>query len=156
MDEFVSTFTNRLDGKGRVSIPAPFRQVLARDGFNGLYCCPTLDRQAFDAGGNQLRDTIRKSLLQFEPFSEEYEFFSTSLIGQSEVLSLDGDGRTVLTESIISHTGLTDRVTFVGQGFKFQLWEPERFLAFRDEAKNRMRELRQKLSAASRAPGVAS
>ena len=48
MDEFVSTFTNRLDAKGRVSIPAPFRSVLAVDGFDGIYCCPTLDRQAID------------------------------------------------------------------------------------------------------------
>ena len=46
MEEFVSTYTNRLDAKGRVSIPASYRAVLAVDGFDGLYCCPTLDRQA--------------------------------------------------------------------------------------------------------------
>ena len=57
MDEFVSTYTNRLDAKGRVSIPAPFRAVLAVDGFDGLYCCPTLDRQAVDAGGNRFRES---------------------------------------------------------------------------------------------------
>ena len=38
MDRFVSHYTLRLDTKGRVSIPAPFRAVLARDGFEGLYC----------------------------------------------------------------------------------------------------------------------
>lgn len=150
MDEFVSTFTNRLDGKGRVSIPASFRAVLARDGFNGLYCCPTLDQTAYDAGGNRLRETIRRTLDQFEPFSEEYEFFSTNLIGESEVLTIDSDGRTVLSEQIMQHAGLTDRVTFVGQGFKFQLWEPARFETFREEAKNRVRELRSRLSAAKR------
>jgi MraZ protein len=36
MDRFVSNFTLRLDSKGRVSIPASFRSVLARDGFEGL------------------------------------------------------------------------------------------------------------------------
>ena len=36
MDRFVSSFTNRLDAKGRVSIPAPFRQALAKDGFEGV------------------------------------------------------------------------------------------------------------------------
>src|SRR5882724_7891968 len=51
MDRFVSHYTLRLDAKGRVSIPAPFRAVLARDGFEGLYCYPTLDRPALDAGG---------------------------------------------------------------------------------------------------------
>ena len=55
MEDFVSTYTNRLDAKGRVSIPASFRAVLAVDGFDGLYCCPTLDRNAVDAGGNRFR-----------------------------------------------------------------------------------------------------
>lgn len=147
MDEFVSTFTNRLDAKGRVSIPAPFRTVLARDGFEGLYCCPTLDRRAVDAGGNKLRDTIRQSLNQFEPFSEEYEQLSTTLIGESEVLKIDQDGRTSLTPAIMETAGLGDRVTFVGQGFKFQIWEPERFQDYRAEAMARARELRSRLGA---------
>ena len=147
MDEFVSTFTNRLDAKGRVSIPASFRVVLARDGFEGLYCCPTLDRTAIDAGGNALRDTIRSSLSQFEPFSEEYEQLSTTLIGESEVLKIDQDGRTVLPQSIMEHAGVTDRVTFVGQGFKFQIWEPDRFAEYREEAKQKVRALRSQLGA---------
>jgi MraZ protein len=140
MDEFVSTFTNRLDAKGRVSIPASFRLVLARDGFEGLYCCPTLDRKAVDAGGNSFRDTIRSSLAQFEPFSEEHEQLSTTLIGESEILKIDQDGRTVLSQSIMEHAGVADRVTFVGQGFKFQIWEPERFA-------ERVRALRSQLGA---------
>ena len=51
MNRFVANFTMRLDSKGRVSIPGPFRSVLARDGFEGLYCYPALDRPAIDAGG---------------------------------------------------------------------------------------------------------
>lgn len=156
MDEFVSTFTNRLDAKGRVSIPAPFRIVLIRDGFDGVYCCPTLDRNAVDAGGNRLRDTIRQSLNQFEPFSEDHEYLSTTLIGESEVLKLDENGRVVLTESIREHAGLTDQVTFVGQGYKFQIWEPGRFEAYREEAKSRVRDLRKRLGASHRGPGVPS
>jgi MraZ protein len=147
MDDFVSTFTNRLDGKGRVSIPASFRLVLARDGFEGLYCCPTLDRMAIDAGGNAFRDRIKGSLAQFEPFSEEYEQLSTTLIGESEILKIDQDGRTVLSQSIMECAGVTDRVTFVGQGFKFQIWEPERFAVYREEAMTKVRALRSQLGA---------
>ena len=58
MDLFVSNYTLRLDAKGRVSIPAPYRAVLARDGFEGLYCYPTLDGPALDAGGNALLKEI--------------------------------------------------------------------------------------------------
>src|SRR5690606_23711472 len=125
MDEFVSTFTNKVDAKGRVSIPAQYRAVMAVDGFDGIYCCPTLDRQAVDAGGNRFRETIRASLANFEPFSEDHEFLSTTLIGESEILKVDSEGRVVLTDTIRGHAGLSDRVTFVGQGYKFQLWEPD-------------------------------
>ena len=156
MDEFVSTFTNRLDQKGRVSIPAPFRAVLAVDGFDGLYCCPTLDRQAVDAGGNRFRATIRASLANFEPFSEDHEYLSTTLIGESEILNIDQDGRVVLSEAIKAHAGIGDRVTFVGQGYKFQIWEPDRFVAYREEAKARLRDIRKRLLPGHPASGVKS
>jgi MraZ protein len=145
MDEFVSTFTNRLDAKGRVSIPAQFRAVITLDGFDGLYCCPTLDRQAVDAGGNRLRSTIGASLANFEPFSEDHEYLSTTLIGESEILKIDRDGRVILSEAIKHYAGLADAVTFVGQGYKFQIWEPERFAAYREEAKERLRDIRRRL-----------
>jgi len=156
MDEFVSTFTNRLDAKGRVSIPAPFRAVLAVDGFDGLYCCPTLDRNAVDAGGNRLRERIKASLANFEPFSEDHELLSTTLIGESEIFKVDQDGRVILSDAIRAHAGIGDRVTFVGQGYKFQIWEPDRFEAYRKEAQDRLRDLRRRLSPAHRAAGASS
>ncbi len=156
MDEFVSTYTNRLDAKGRVSIPAQFRAVLVRDGFEGLYCCPTLDRNAVDAGGNRFRDQIRSSLKLFEAFSEEHEYLSTTLIGESEILKIDQDGRVILSDAIKDHAGISDRVTFVGQGYKFQIWEPDRFAAYREEAKNRVRDLRKQLGSQHRAAGANS
>ena len=154
MDEFVSTYVNRLDSKGRVSIPAPFRAVLAVDGFQGLYCCPTLDLEAIDAGGTQLRNYIRRMLEQFPPFSEEHELLSTAMIGESEILNIDADGRVILTEPIRARTGIADRVTFVGHGYKFQIWEPERFQRYRDEAKTRTRDLRKQLGFSRTAAGV--
>src|SRR5260221_5506367 len=132
MDEFLSTFTNRLDAKGRVSIPASFRAVLARDGFDGLYCCPTLDAQAVDAGGNRLREMIHANLGRYEPFSADHEDLSTALIGESEILRIDQEGRVILSEAIKAHAGIAAEVTFVGQGYKFQLWEPQRFGAYRE------------------------
>ena len=61
MDGFVATFANRLDQKGRVSVPAPFRAVLAREGEDGLYCYPALDRPAIDGGGARLQAGDRRA-----------------------------------------------------------------------------------------------
>jgi MraZ protein len=156
MNRFVSHYTLRLDSKGRVSIPAPYRAVLNRDGFDGLYCYPALDRPALDAGGNALMGEIESLIAQFAPFSDQREQFATALYGTSDTLKLDGEGRVVMTEVQKSHAGIKDAVSFVGLGHKFQIWEPGRFRTELAEATDKVRELRRQLGsqAAQRAPGA--
>ena len=145
MDRFVSNFSNRLDSKGRVSIPASFRAILTRDGFPGLYVHPSLDQPALDAGGNALLSDIDSLLSALSPYSEERDSLSTALLGVSEVLKIDGEGRVVLTESLKVYAGISDEVAFVGQGSKFQLWEPKKFQAHLAEARAGARELKRRL-----------
>jgi MraZ protein len=145
MDRFVSNYALRLDSKGRVSIPAPYRAVLGRDGFDGLYCYPALDRPALDAGGNALLGEIETLIARFPPFSEEREEFAAALYGTSETLKIDGEGRVVLTEPLKTHAGITDAVAFVGLGHKFQIWEPGRFHAQLAEATGTVRALKKQL-----------
>jgi MraZ protein len=154
VDRFVSHFTNRLDAKGRISIPAPFRAVLMRDGFEGLYVHPSLDQQAVDCGGNALLQEIDGLLAKLSPYSEERDLFSTALLGTSEILKLDPEGRVTLTDTIKGFAGVTGDVTFVGQGHKFQIWEPNRFRAHLEEAKHRVRDMRRQLSSGSATPDV--
>ncbi len=142
MDRFVSNVTSRLDSKGRVSIPATFRSVLARDGFDGLYCYPALDRPAIDAGGNALMAEIEAVIARYAPFSDEREQFAIALYGTSETLKIDGEGRVVLSETLKRHAGITDAVSFVGLGHKFQIWEPGRFQIELAEATQKVRALK--------------
>jgi len=145
MDRFVSNFTNRLDAKGRVSIPAPFRAALARDGFEGLYVHPALDAPALDAGGNRLLGEIDAFLSTLSPYSDERDHLSTALFGTSEILKVDSEGRVILTDTAKAHAGIRDAVVFVGLGHKFQIWEPERFSAHLEEARMKVRDLRKAL-----------
>jgi len=153
MDRFVSHYTLRLDAKGRVSIPASYRAVLMRDGFEGLYCYPALDRPALDAGGNALLAEIEALIGRFPPFSEEREQFSATLYSTSEILKIDGEGRVTLTEPLKSHAGITDAVAFAGRGHKFQIWEPERFRAELAEATEKVRALTKQLGSRMAAAG---
>ena len=155
MDRFVSHFTLRLDAKGRISIPASFRAVLMRDGFEGLYCYPALDRPALDAGGNALLAEIETLIARFSPYSEEREQFSTALFGTSEVLKIDGEGRAVLTEPLKTHAGIRDEIACVGLGHKFQIWEPGRFRAELAEATEKVRALKKQLGSPVAAEGGA-
>lgn len=145
MDRFVSHWVMRLDAKGRVSVPAPFRSVLGRDGFDGLYCYPALDRPALDAGGNALLAEIEALIASYPPYSDQREQFSLALYGTSETLKLDGEGRVLLSETLKSHAGITDAVAFVGLGHKFQIWEPGRFRAELAEATEKVRAFKHEL-----------
>ena len=157
MDRFVSHYVLRLDAKGRVSVPASFRAVLARDGFDGLYCYPALDRPALDAGGNALLAEIESLLAGFSPFSDQREQFSLALYGPSETLKIDGEGRVVLTDALKTHAGIADAATFVGLGHKFRIWEPGRFRAELAEATEKVRAFKRALgnrTAAAKPPGA--
>ena len=154
MDRFVSNTTLRLDSKGRVSIPASFRSVLGRDGFDALYCYPALDHPAIDAGGNALMAEIDALIASFTPFSEQREQFALALYGTSETLKIDGEGRVVLSEDLKRHAGITEAVTFVGLGHKFQIWEPGRFQNELAEATDKVRALKVQLGSQSAARNV--
>jgi MraZ protein len=152
MDGFVSNYTMRLDSKGRVSIPAPFRAVLAREGFNGLYCYPMPDRPALEAGGKAFLAEIEAMIAHFPPYSQERECFATALYGTGEMLRIDPEGRVALTEPFKSHAEIADAVVFVGLGIKFQIWEPKRFQLELAEATAKVRAIKQQLEADVAAP----
>lgn len=154
MDRFLSSFTNRLDAKGRVSIPASFRAVLARDGFEGLYVHLSLDAEALEAGGNGLLGEIDSLIERFPPFSDERDRFSMALYGNSEVLKVDPEGRISLTDTLKAYAGITDAVVFVGLGHKFQIWEPSRFRLHFEENRRQARDLKRDLGAKGQ-PGPA-
>ncbi|MFM9974725.1 MAG: division/cell wall cluster transcriptional repressor MraZ [Beijerinckiaceae bacterium] len=151
MDRFVSQYTSRLDSKGRVAIPAPFRSLLDNDGYEGLYVHPALDFPALDCGGNALLGEIDALMARFPAYSEERDFFATALLGASQIVKRDTEGRFILTEMMRETTSITDAATFVGHGSKFQMWEPMRFKAHYEESRSRLRQMRKLLS-----PGASS
>jgi len=143
----------RVDAKGRISIPASFRAVLARDGHEGLYIHPSLDRPALDAGGNALIREIETLLSHYDPFSDAWEVFATALHGESEQVKIDAEGRVQLSERLKERAFIAEEATFVGLGHKFQIWEPQRFAAHRSEATEKVRAFRRELG--SRPPSGA-
>jgi MraZ protein len=140
MDRFLSNTINKVDKKGRVSIPASFRPLLADT--NRLYILNSVDQPTVDAGGVELIERKERQLETMDQFSEEYELQSFVLHGDSTELKIDGEGRIVLTDIIREQTGITDRAAFVGRGHFFQIWEPEKFRAYREEARKKVAEMR--------------
>ncbi|MGE0846975.1 MAG: division/cell wall cluster transcriptional repressor MraZ [Flavobacteriaceae bacterium] len=141
----MSSFTNRIDGKGRLSVPAPFRAILARAGYEELYVYPALDQPCLDCGGQSLIEEIYRLVDALPAYSDERDQLSLTLFGDCVALKIDGDGRILLPPALIAHAGLADEVAVVGTGHKFQMWAPATLQAHLAEARNKARELKKLL-----------
>lgn len=127
MNRFLSNATNRVDAKGRVSVPASFRAVLTRLEVSELYCLQDFVFPAINIGGPDLLSQYETQIEALDPFSEEANRLSLLVHGGGIFMKLDGEGRLMVSDFIRSYTGIMDAATFVGRGRYFQLWEPETF-----------------------------
>jgi len=143
MDRFLSSAVNRIDAKGRVSVPARFRTVLARRGDQELYALKGLDRPALDVGGIDLLDRYEQRIAAEDPFLQTADDMSYFVHGDSDFLKLDQDGRITVNDFIRDHTGITTEVAFVGRGAFFQMWEPLQLAAYGAQVRQRLLKLRQ-------------
>jgi MraZ protein len=123
---FVSSYAGTLDSKGRVCIPAPFRQVLVAQNTTGAFVCPSLAGGALDVFGQELMDAQLKRLDQYDPFlSELHDDLASQIIAETRPLPVDENGRIRLPDEMIKAANLKDAVCFVGMGQKFEIWNPE-------------------------------
>ena len=143
MDRFLSSAVNRIDAKGRVSVPAYFRAVVQRRGYQELYALKALDRPALDVGGLDLLDRYEARIAMEDPFLQTADDMSFFVHGDSDFLKLDQDGRITVTDFIREHTGIATEVAFVGRGTFFQMWEPSRLAAYGAQVRERLLRLRQ-------------
>ncbi len=138
MDRFLSNWVNNVDAKGRVSVPAAFRQVIATRGIRELFAMRSLGQPVMDVGGPDLLERFERQMDATSPFSETFQDLSVFAFGDGMYLKFDSEGRITMTDFVRSHTGITDQVAFVGARDFFQLWEPSRFEAYRAEARARL------------------
>ena len=135
---FVSTFINKVDRKGRVSVPASFRAALTSQTLQGIVVYPSFTNAAVEGCGTDFLEDIAAAATQnFDLFSPEQDDISTLIFASSHQLAWDPEGRVVLPEEILAHANITEQAAFVGKGRTFQLWEPEALKLHQAEARAR-------------------
>ncbi len=144
---FSPHFILRLDAKGRISVPASFRAVLAPEGGEALFCYPALDRLAVEAGGRALMAEIEDLIGRFPPFSTSESSFATALYGTSETLKNRYGGPRDPQRTIEGPCRDHGRGGVRWSWPQFQIWAPDRFSARLSEATGKMRALRKRLGA---------
>ena len=134
---FLSTYENRIDKKGRVSVPASFRSYLSNLGYNGVICYPSFNNLCIEAWPQDRIEKISNAIDALNPFDEKKDFFATSILSESINLQFDSEGRISLTTKLLKHAKVKNSMLFVGQGKTFQIWEPAIFEKFKVSAKKK-------------------
>ena len=134
---FLSTYENKLDKKGRVSVPASFRSYLSNLGYNGIICYPSFNNQCIEAWPQNRIEKISNAIESLNPFEEKKDYFATSILSESINLQFDSEGRISLTSKLLKHAKIKNSMLFVGQGKTFQIWEPTLFEKFKVNARKK-------------------
>ncbi len=140
MTLFLSTFTNKLDKKGRVSVPASFRLMLGGQTFQGIvgfrsYKLPTIEGMGIDR-----MQRLSESVDQFDVFSEAQDDLTAAIFADAQMMAFDGDGRVVVPPLLLEHAKIKEAVAFVGRGATFQIWNPALFEQHQQEARKRVQD----------------
>lgn len=122
---FLGTHINKIDAKGRVSVPAAFRQVLAEDSFPGVVCFPSYKVEAIEGCAMAFMSELSDSVAGYDLFSEEQEALSDVIFGKSATLAWDSNGRIQLPPDLLEFAQLDGSAAFVGMGKTFRIWHPE-------------------------------
>tara|TARA_Y100000768_G_scaffold111533_1_gene82138 strand:- start:617 stop:1072 length:456 start_codon:yes stop_codon:yes gene_type:complete len=134
---FLSTYENKLDKKGRVSVPSSFRTYLSNLGYNGIICFPSFNNQSIEAWPQERIEKISSAIDTLNPFEDKRDFFTTSILSESISLQFDSEGRISLTPKLLKHAKIKNSMVFVGQGKTFQIWEPSLFEKFKVNARKK-------------------
>lgn len=133
MDIFLSTHINKIDAKGRVSVPASFRTALASSlsgPATGVVVYRALHHEALEACAPAHLELLSRSMDQLNLSPETYELIETTIFGGSVHVPLDTEGRMILPDQLRDAASITDSLAFVGRRNTFQLWQPAKFTAY--------------------------
>jgi MraZ protein len=150
---FFSTVVNKVDRKGRVSVPAPFRAALEGLSFPGVIVYRSFRLPALEGSGIDRMEEMSDRIDALDEFSEDREALA-SIFADAQQLAFDGEGRIVLPQLLCEHACITESAAFVGLGRTFQIWEPQRFEKHQQELRERAR--RQGTTLPSRRPPPAA
>jgi|TARA_B110000902_G_scaffold47891_1_gene54479 MraZ protein len=150
---FLSSYENKIDKKGRVSVPASFRSHLSSIGYNGFVSYPSFNYEALEACSEDRIEKLSNTIDSLNPFEEKRDYFATSVLSESVNLQFDSEGRVLITDKLLNHAKIKSSILFVGLGKTFQIWEPKSFEKFKIVARKKAYQNRSNLKWDSKLTG---
>ena len=134
---FLSSYENKLDKKGRVSVPATFRSHLSSLGYNGFISYPSFNHSALEACSQDRIEKLSNTIDSLNPFEEKRDYFATAVLSESSNLIFDTEGRVQFSKKLLNFAKIKSDILFVGLGKTFQVWNPQNFEKFKSFARKK-------------------
>lgn len=130
MTQFLGTHLNKLDSKGRISIPASYRAALRGDAAPAaaapaIYLRRSHILPCIDVWTLAMLQKAAAQLETLDPLGQEYDALAAKVYGDSYPTEPDKEGRIVVPERYLAHAAIKETAAVTGRGHYFQLWEPQ-------------------------------
>ena len=126
MTLLVGRHVNKIDKKGRVSVPKAFRAHFAREGYSGVYVYPSIRFGAIEAcGETYFRKLTQRLDDSLEMFSPEQDDLLIAILDNAHAAPFDPEGRIVIPAELLEMAGIFTEARFVGRAHFFQIWQPQ-------------------------------
>lgn len=135
----VGRHINKIDSKGRISVPKPFRAAMGEQGFAGIYAYPSFKYPAIESCGETFMRRLSESLESLEMFSDDQDDLASVILENAHSLPFDPEGRVVLPKELLDYAGIDKQALFVGRGPHMQIWDEAAYDKHRGQAFQRAR-----------------
>ena len=138
MNLFLSQYINKVDKKGRVSLPSSYRNVLTNKNKNEIILFKSLKFPSIEGCSSERVNKIASRIEELDIFSDDHDDFATSIFSEIVPTNLDKEGRFLIPEKLKEYSNISSEVTFIGQGYYFQIWEPKAAIDRQKKSRERL------------------
>ena len=135
MTLFLGTIENKIDAKGRVSVPADFRTAVKNDDFQGVILFHSFTNKCIEGCTMERMEKLSDATDNIDLFSEENENLNSLIFSDARQLSFDVTGRIVIPSDLLEFANIKDNALFVGKGKTFQIWNKEEFEKYQEHTR---------------------
>ena len=142
---FRGIFHNHLDEKGRLNIPAKLREQMKADHESPLILTLGFD-QALYLYPMDVWKKIEDQLLTLNSLSPEVRQFQRMILGNSDEVELDSQGRIIISPVLRKEAGLSKNIVIAGMLQRVEIWDKEKYENYHAQSAQTLELLGQKLA----------
>lgn len=147
---FIGMYQQTLDIKGRTSVPASIRDDLKKAAIERLVVTndQVSDRDCLQVLPEPVWDKLNRKLDRLPEMDPNVEAFRDHVISPAQMVTMDGQGRILIPQTLRDEVQLGKKVVVVAAGDKFRIWDADVWAQVRKTAKEKFAESKKALAAA--------